>query len=383
MTATLNTKKDRPHYYVVIRYLDEKTGTKRQKWETTDIPVKGNNKRRAERRKDEILEQYKNKHLDLSNSTLFTDFMRQWLINRKHAIEQTTYEGYLSIFEKHVCPFFEPKKLKVRDVTPSHIQQYITHTIEKVSANSIKRHLANISTCMDAAIRHNIISFNPVKRVELPKVQAYNRPTPYNERQIAKLLEISANDPLEIIIFLAIFYGLRKGEIIGLKWQAVDFENMTISICHTVTQGRNAEIRKNSAKTTSSNVPMPLTKMIAKRLQEWKQEQAQHKNLQPNDYIDEGYIFTKLDGSLIKPHYVSQHFKLLLKKHNMPHIRFHDLRHSSAEYVKSIGFDIKDVQGWLRHADLATTSRFYLKSDMLAKRNIAENLDQHFAHFTS
>ena len=92
---------------------------------------------------------------------------------------------------------------------------------------------------------------------------------------------------------------------------------------------------------------------------------------------------TQIDGSLIKPHYVSEHFKLLLAKHNMPHIRFHDLRHSSAGYLKHLGFDMKDIQTWLRHGDITTTMNIYVALDMEAKRTIADNLNQHFEKFNS
>ena len=107
----------------------------------------------------------------------------------------------------------------------------------------------------------------------------------------------------------------------------------------------------------------------------------EHRLLQPNDYIDEGYVCTQVDGSLIKPHYVSEHFKRLLAKHDMPPIRFHDLRHSSAGYLKYLGFDLKDIQAWLRHGDIATTANIYLNLDLGAKRAIAENPNQRFANF--
>ena len=100
-----------------------------------------------------------------------------------------------------------------------------------------------------------------------------------------------------------------------------------------------------------------------------------HKSFQPYDYIDEGYVCTQNDGSLIKPSYVSKHFALILRKNGMPHIRFHDLRHSSASYLKYLGFDMKDIQTWLRHADIQTTMNLYTHLDMTAKAEIANRLD--------
>jgi integrase len=161
----------------------------------------------------------------------------------------------------------------------------------------------------------------------------------------------------------------------------VSFENDTITIKHTVVQLDNALQKRDVTKNESSYATLPLPKMIKARLKKWKLTQAQNHWLQPNDYIDEGYICTQVDGNLIKPNYVSQHFKLLLRNNGMPHIRFHDLRHSSASYLLSLGFNLKEIQTWLRHGDIQTTMNTYTHIDMAAKKNIADNLDERFTKF--
>jgi len=117
---------------------------------------------------------------------------------------------------------------------------------------------------------------------------------------------------------------------------------------------------------------------IITRLMERKEEQEHYKSLQPNDYIDEGYICTKPNGELLLPCFVSKHFSKILKKNNLPHIRFHDLRHSSASFLKNLGFDLKDIQVWLRHKDIQTTMNLYTHLDMEAKGNIADILNDKF-----
>jgi len=156
-----------------------------------------------------------------------------------------------------------------------------------------------------------------------------------------------------------------------------------MAINHTVLEGKKQPFRMDSTKNDSSNSVVPLESIIADRLKIWKSQQKDHKAAQPNDYIDEGYVCTQIDGSLIKPHYVSEHFKLFLAKHKMPHIRFHDLRHSSANYLKYLGFDLKDIQIWLRHGNLQTTANIYLSDDMEEKRRVANTLNGKFKNFTS
>ena len=243
--------------------------------------------------------------------------------------------------------------------------------------------MANISKCLNSAVRQNIIAFNPVKRIDLPKKQRFTGAKYYNEKQIEQLLSLSKGDPLEIVILLTVFYGLRRSEVLGIKWGAIDFDNMTLALNHTVVQGLERVYQKDSTKTKSSNVTVPLVDFIALRLKYWREQQAQYKALQPNDYVDEEYVCTQINGSLIKPHYVSEHFKLLLAKNNMPHIRFHDLRHSSAGYLKYLGFDLKDIQIWLRHGSIGTTMNSYLNLDTDTRRNIADNLNKRFQNFDS
>ncbi|MDR2168144.1 MAG: site-specific integrase [Clostridiales bacterium] len=215
----------------------------------------------------------------------------------------------------------------------------------------------------------------------MPKKVKYTGAKHYNERQIEQLLEISKDNPLEIVIKLTLFYGLRRSEVLGLRWKSVDFENKTLAINHTVvTIGKNTHMR-DQTKNDSSFTVFPIPNEIILELERWKCKQEELKLLQPNDYQDEGYICTKHNGELISPNFVSQHFKVLLKRNGMPHIRFHDLRHSSASYLKALGFDLKDIQVWLRHKDIQTTLNLYTHLDMEAKTGIADSLDARFKSF--
>ena len=164
--------------------------------------------------------------------------------------------------------------------------------------------------------------------------------------------------------------------MLGLKWDAVDFANDEITIKHTVVSGTETIHLKDSTKNDSSNAPMPMSKLIKQKLLAWQTIQEKNKGMQPKDYVDSDYICTHINGELIRPDYVSQHFQILLKKMGMPPIRFHDLRHSSASYLKHLGYDGKDIQTWLRHKDIQTTMNLYTHIDMAAKRCIAEHLDK-------
>lgn len=151
ITATLRTKKDRSNYYVCIRYKN-KEGKPDAKWVTTNIPVKGNNIRKAEAEKNKIFLHFNLHQIELSDNTPFCSFINNWLENIKPAISPVTYDSYSMIVNNHIIPFFEPLNLKISAVAPAHIQMYINKKLQNISPNTVRKHLFNLSKCFDSAI---------------------------------------------------------------------------------------------------------------------------------------------------------------------------------------------------------------------------------------
>ena len=214
-----------------------------------------------------------------------------------------------------------------------------------------------------------------MSRIEKPKIIKYKGAKFYNEKQIEQLLEHSKGDPLEIVILL------RRSEVLGLKWSAVDFANKTIAIEHTIAKTGNIVHRQNRTKNDASNATFPMSDRILSALRQWQMRQQELKELQPNDFPEIEYVCTYADGRPLSPDYVTQHFVRLLNNVGLPRIRFHDLRHSSASYLKFLGFDLKDIQVWLRHKDIQTTLNLYTHLDMEAKKNIANSIDARLRAF--
>ena len=352
MKGTVQIKKGRPNYYIVLDYIDS-TGQRKRPWITTDIPVKGNNKRLANEKLKEVLTEYESQSIDLSKDILFSDFMIQWLENliNSKSIYLTTYDGYKMILNSHIIPYSKPLKIKVRDLTPAQIQKYVNDKMKTLSSNTVIKHLHNISKCLDTAVRQNIILFNPAQRIDKPQKIKYTDAKYFSQNQIEQLLSAVKGDILETIILFAIFYGLRRSEILGLKWSAIDMENDVFNIRHTVIRVNKTMHKSDLIKNKSSYGDMPIPSVIKTSLQNIMDKQAQDKAIQPNDYMDEDYVFTHINGKIIHPNYVTKRFSQLLERNGLPHIRFHDLRHSAAGYLKYLGFDLKDIQTWLRHGE--------------------------------
>jgi len=150
-------------------------------------------------------------------------------------------------------------------------------------------------------------------------------------------------------------------------------------IKHTVVKMRSGVyLAKDSTKNTSSLRVLPLIPIVGEYLRRVKQRQDEYKQVQPNDYNDNGYICTYLNGEVLKPDFLSQHFSLLLKKKGLRVIRFHDLRHSAVSNLLASGVSMKEIQEWVGHADIATTMNIYGHIDMSMKRKIATKLDNAF-----
>ena len=159
----------------------------------------------------------------------------------------------------------------------------------------------------------------------------------------------------------------------GLKWSAIDFKQKIITIRHTVTQvtldGKSQIIQKDRTKTKSSYRSLPLIPPFEELLYRLKTQQEMNRKMCGKGYCTEykDYIYVNEIGELIKPGYITQHFPLVLKKNGLRKIRFHDLRHSCASLLYANGVSLKEIQEWLGHSDISTTSNIYTHLDFSSK----------------
>ena len=200
--------------------------------------------------------------------------------------------------------------------------------------------------------------------MERPKKQRYIADY-YRQEELERLLEASKDHPYSLLIQMTAFYGLRRSEALGLKWDAIDFKKKTITIRHTVTQatidGKSKIIQKDRTKTKASYRSLPLVPPFEELLHRLKAEQELNRKLCGKSYCRKfaDYIYVNEIGELVKPGYITQHFPLILQKNGMRKIRFHDLRHSCASLLYANGVSLKEIQEWLGHSDISTTSNIY------------------------
>lgn len=372
------------YYHIVLNYVDGH-GKRRTPSKSTGLPVKGNKKRAEKMLMDaraaqeaELEAKATEQNAESTSASLipFTEFLLDWLEMTKKNVEETTYGAYAMGIKNKIIPYFEEHHpgLALCEVTPKHIQDYYTYelTVRGVSANTVIHRHANIRKALQYAFKLGLIDSNPADRIERPKKEKFVGSV-YEEDELNRLFEIVKGDPIELGVILGAFYGLRRSEAVGLKWDAIDFKKKTITIRHTVTQatidGKSKIIQKDRTKTKSSYRSLPLVPPFEELLHRLKAQQELNQKLCGRSYCKKytGYIYVNEIGELVKPGYITQHFPLVLQKNGLRKIRFHDLRHSCASLLYANGVSLKEIQEWLGHSDISTTSNIYTHLNFTSK----------------
>lgn len=382
------------YYYIVLSYLDSE-GKRRTPTKSTGLSVKGN-KRKAEKMlvdariamteelerqatEKPLCEEYKQEKI------FFTQFMRDWLDMKQTTVELSTFVSYKSAVEKFIIPYFDNKHpdLKLSEISAKHIQDYYTYELKtrKISNNTVKHRHATISNALKYAMRMDLIPGNPASKVELPRLSQYSA-SYYNEKELGALFDLVKGTSLELGVYLSAYYGLRRSEAVGLRWDAIDFDRKTITIKHTAmdiyTDGHHYLVLKDRTKTKSSYRTLPLVVPFEELLLRIKAEQETNRKLCGNCYCNKylDYIYVNELGELMKPDYLSTKLPKLLEEHNMRRIRFHDLRHSCASLLLANGVSLKDIQSWLGHSTISTTANIYVHQEFASKINSANAILQ-------
>ncbi|NLJ31751.1 MAG: site-specific integrase [Clostridiales bacterium] len=362
-------------FYIVLSYSD-RDGKRKTKWVPTGLPIKGN-KRKAETMLQEARKTFVADYVPVAEDMLFVDYLTEWLEIAKGSVALTTYASYSSMVKNTIIPYFKPKELTLIGLQPRDIQEFYTQQLKRVKASSVIHYHVIIHRALKYAVRTDLIPTNPADKIDRPKMERFVGSF-YDSDEMNSLFEAAAGTRLELPILLGAFYGLRRSEVIGLKWDAIDFANETITIRHTVTtcnlDGKQVLVASDTTKTKSSMRTLPLVQVFKERLLDVKAKQEQNMKLCGRSYNKDylGYICVDEMGNLLKPGYLTTSFPLLLEKNGLRKIRFHDLRHSCASLLLANGVPMKQIQEWLGHSDFSTTANIYAHLDFNSKISSAQ-----------
>lgn len=365
------------YYYVVLSYYDNRN-KRHVKYISTGLPEKGN-KRKAEAELVKIRNAFEPPAEigELCSNMLFADYLLGWLEIVKVRVKPTTFGSYESMVKQTIEPYFRPKPITLKDLEARHIQQFYTEKLKTVKPSSVIHYHAVIHQALKYAMKTDLVTQNVAMKVDRPKRNDY-QPVFLDAEELQRLFQVVKGTRLELPVLVAAFYGLRRGEVCGLKWDAIDFERGTITIKHTVTSiqvdGKTKMYAQDSAKTKSSMRTLPLVGSFAEYFKEVKAAQELNKKVCGNcyNYEYDGYVFVDELGELMKPDYLTAYFPQYIQKHGLRRMRFHDLRHSCASLLLANGVPLKQIQDWLGHSDFSTTANIYAHLDYSSKISSAQ-----------
>lgn len=375
MTGSLQMKNDT--YYIVLNLY--KNGKRKPKWISTGLSCKGN-KRKAEQMLRDTLQQYEQQPEQAGCKVLFSDYIRHWLKLSQRKVDAVTHQGYKVLANSQILPYFDASGIRLQDVTTEVLQAYMDEKQLNgrldgkggLSPASLRRHKNILHQTLNEAVKDKLIPANPCQFLQLPKQEKYQSRY-YNIQQMQTLFDAIKNDPLYPLVKITSMYGLRRSELLGLKWDSIDFSENRLMIRHTVSKVTKV-VEKDKTKNASSFRSFPLTDEARNIFLAAKEKEVENRRLFKNAYQENDYVFKWDDGHPYSPDYVTKQFSKLLKKHGLPHIRFHELRHSCASLLLNAGFTLKDVQEWMGHADIKMTANIYGHLDINRKQNMADQL---------
>lgn len=250
---------------------------------------------------------------------------------------------------------------------------------EFLSEKSIQGHINLIGSIMTTAVKWNIICDNPVKRIDTKK-RNKRKVHYYDDIQTATMLKELNSEPLifKTIIYLALDTGMRKSELMGLKWEDIDFTKATININKQRHYVQGFGTIEDRTKTEAGNRTVTVSKIVISLLRTYKYEQNKNRLKLGTAWISTPYVFVHENGRAISSNLPYKWFVDFLKRHNLPKITFHQLRHTNASILIASGEDIVTVSGRLGHADKNVTLNTYSHMIRSRETQVANKMDEFY-----
>ena len=344
-------------WYVIIDLPREKDGERNQKWF-------GGFKTKEKAEEERIRINYEINqgiHINPNNITL-GEFMDEWLEEvASNNIRESSFKRYKSLTENHIKPTLGDIELQA--LKPIHIQKKIISeklksgnlkTGEGLSAETINMILNIIHGALDTAVKWEMVVKNVAKLVDRPRVEKKEMDYLDPDQVKVFLKEAKKDEGYYPILLTAVMTGLRRGELLGLRWKDVNFTAKQIAIRKSLTR-RDSEYVLTEPKSDSSIRTVAVPSIVIKTFKKERKKQAERELKYEGGYNEKGLIFTKKDGSFIHPNTLTRHYKKILKKANLPEIRFHDLRHTHATLMLSQGEEPKVISERLGHSTISIT----------------------------
>lgn len=316
----------------------------------------------------------------------FAEFCEKYLDIKKSSLSPITYAFYEKIIREELIPLFGT--IRMKEFRTYHVQQFIQYlSSEKPRGDDKEGHIAPSTVKRYTTVLRSILTLaykleymdedvGVSRRIEFSK-QETPEVEVYTLEEVNQILKAAELEPIHIrtLVELALFTGLRRGEIVGLKWDDIDFEKKRLSVKRSIYKPKDGKAQEKAPKSKCSIRTIAIPERLCETLEDYKAHQDSHASFLGSAWRNLNYVFTEHDGYVMNPHTPTKQFNHFLKRHNIRHVKLHGLRHTSATLLLANGCDIKTVSTRLGHADLETTN-IYVHALESVDRLAAETFDR-------
>lgn len=302
---------------------------------------------------------------------------------KKNEVKETTYGAYQELYRKHIKNS-DIGKTKLGRLTTNQLQRFYNEkTAIGYSSKTVRHMFVIINSALEKALQLKYIRENVNRPVVLPKKEAYNAKI-LSKEEVKKILVEAKEDELYPIIVLTLFTGLRKGEMMALKWNNINFDKQELSVEGSLgrvikeidSNGRVChEYKILEPKTEKSKRIIPLSEIAVEALKIQKQAQDVIKKKNSAVYEDRGLVFARADGNFLNQRQFMNEYHEFLRRYGITEVRFHDLRHTFASLLLETGQSMKMVQEILGHSTITTSMDLYAHVTQTAKDRAIESLN--------
>ncbi len=320
----------------------------------------------------------------LENITV-KQFAKKYLEVKETQLSPTTIQFYKKVINDYIVPMFG--KMRLQDIRTYHVQQFITFLANDkkredgraggIVGSTVKRYTTVMRSMLTLAYRMEYIDVDVgiSRRLEFPK-ENKTEVEAFTLEEIGDILTALQEEPIHIraLIEMALFTGCRRGEIVGFKWADIDLDWKRVTVRRSIYKPHGEKAAEKEPKTQSSFRTISIPQHLVDTLTQYRVWQKRHISFMEDGWVDLDYVFTEEDGHVMNPQTPTKQFDHFLKRHNIRHLKFHGLRHTSATLLLSQGCDIKTVSKRLGHSDIETTNIYvHALEDM--DKGAAQTLD--------
>lgn len=283
-----------------------------------------------------------------------------------------TYSDYHSVVKCHLIPALG--HIKLQKLTIGHLQAFYAEKRKTLKPKTLALINTALSGALEDALKQGFVARNVAKLVDLPGVERYEGEV-LTVEQAKKLLAAAHGSRLEALLLVAVTTGMRRGELVALRWSDVDLEKGTLQIRHTLSRISGMGFVEGEPKSKAGRRRIMLSSVVIKALEEHRMRQAEARATMGDRWQEHELIFPNIYGSFFSPTHVWTLFKKLLQVAGLPAVRFHDLRHSAATVLLAAGVDLRVVSELLGHSSVAITADIYGHVLPEMRREVVKKVD--------